>query len=1394
MQTEKICPYPGLRPFNEEESIFFRGREEHIEKIISQLEEKKFLMLTGASGDGKSSIVYAGVIPNARAGFFKAKFNSWQIADFRPERSPLRNMAVAIAAKLGYEDVNYVEKELGFGFSSLVDLYKKSKYYLDQNGSAWNAADDIEKKKLKRKAANLFILVDQFEEFFTNAENYHNGKASVQSQAVLNVLLETARIALAEDLPIYIICTMRSDYIGQCAAFRGLPEYIGFSQFFVPRLKRKEIHQVIEEPATLSGNTISNRLTETLINELGEGFDQLPVLQHALNQVWNQADKGNEEMDLIHLAKLSGLPVNALPVPDKNAFHAWFETVPDFKKKFFDNPSLENVLNAHANELYQTASDYYNNTHPEKISSEDARSIIKAAFQCLTKIDDSRAVRNRMTLEEITNIINREDITIEKVGGTLDIFRLQGNTFLKPFITAGLTTHELQPADVLDITHESLIRNWDLLTEWAKEEYENWINFLDFNKQLERWIGSGKASGYLLPIGPLTFFENWYNSCKPNKYWLARYDESEDEYKVKLEKAELRLKQSAEFIEKSANRLFFSRFVMKHGARKISFWLIYMIFLPVIIHYYWDYRHKQNDWVVENEIEQRGLEMLSSNKVPSYSKAEFLKNYERLEPGSFEDILNSIDDDSAEMVIAADLFADCENLETMRTFKDTVNPLLLPILHFMDKRLTNLVNRQRVSLPEAFRYDLAPMNSFLRRCAYLRSYVDYKDLDEIIARNSYVLEQMLREILEQDPDSVRVNIREYGNSLQLLLVLSPETDFNFFIQKLSPYGSDRKSDAWSREFFEKSVPAQRALAYQWLAYLYSTQKENFDLDKVNSCIALERAANTGGLPVVPEYGVIHTMLRYGTYDPAHADVLLADLSRNSYIDIVGLHNKILSMGYAEHIPWAEMDNNDTYLGSYFLSRDQREFLWKDYQRVLSDVTAAGTYFAYSMVFVQAPTDDNGKGNGAIVSAGLRENALFNAKDNVYYSALYNKRLGFYYHEVFKDAKKGDEHFAKAFQLYASLPEDYKDGIYALGQYNKAVTGQPVAKSFMFMYPTLINEWEEVANQNGGTTAKWDAYKLWENSPAFLNFIRRGKYSEYYSSVKGIDLLKHFCYQCIDPENKNDSLSYLCTQMVSQIYPKYFAAQSLDFTPDFIRLVAINRAFAAGKVDNSTFGAYAGIDFRKLIARGFLEPGKAGEQESFNHKLLFASLAKHLALSNKLDESFVLINALNAPSDRRNLLIDIAYDLQSQGPVENSWVYLDSVFKDNDIDKKPEFGMKLIKVLAMTGSNPGFNLATVLMKDVSELIKPYALRNYIAGIAFNKYYYHALKSIPEYISSNKELQLYNVILNREILDRRNGDDERALEMRKGWRAQDDNEGEGGLDHEGLSGRFKFDSLD
>ncbi|MCH8331188.1 MAG: ATP-binding protein, partial [Bacteroidetes bacterium] len=550
MATDRICPYPGLRPFTVEESIFFKGRDEHIDQIIKLLEEKKFLMLTGDSGDGKSSIVYAGLIPNAKAGFFKAKFNNWVIADLTPSRTPKKNLGDAISKQLEL-DPEMVSKELNYGFSALIDLYKQSKFWVDTEGEEWKNADDAKKKELKKNSSNLMILVDQFEEFFTNPENYANGRPSMASVTVVNLLLETAKMAYEKDLPVYVICTMRSDYIGHCAAFRGLPEYIGFSQFFVPRLKRKETYQVIGEPAVLSGNPISQRLVETLINELNEGFDQLPLLQHTLNQIWNIIDEPGEEMDVYQLAKLSGIQTKYLSEQDQGNFDLWFEDIPEFKKKFFENPSLENVLNTHANELFETAHERSNGVEGEALTKEESQHILKKVFQCLTKVDDGKAVRSRMTVQEITEVINDPDIDISKVTQAIAVFRMQGNTLLKPFITDDPSTEKMDPDTVLDITHEALIRNWDLLKEWADEEYDHYLNYLDFDKQLARWIANDRSKEYVLAVGPLRYFETWHEETKPNPYWLVKYDESTIAREDKIKKAEAKIEDIIAFLKLS---------------------------------------------------------------------------------------------------------------------------------------------------------------------------------------------------------------------------------------------------------------------------------------------------------------------------------------------------------------------------------------------------------------------------------------------------------------------------------------------------------------------------------------------------------------------------------------------------------------------------------------------------------------------------------------------------------------------------------------------------------------------------------------------------------------------------------------------------------------------------
>ncbi|MGD5592439.1 hypothetical protein QUT28_22615, partial [Xanthomonas citri pv. citri] len=127
------------------------------------------------------------------------------------------------------------------------------------------------------------------------------------------------------------------------------------------RLNRTQLQQVIEEPASLNGNKISRRLAERLIHDVAEGVDQLPILQHALNQIWHAARQGKEEMDLLHYAMVGGMSPSELPDDQVDRFSQWFTRLTEKIKSFYLEPNLQNVLDTHANKLYESAAESYRN-------------------------------------------------------------------------------------------------------------------------------------------------------------------------------------------------------------------------------------------------------------------------------------------------------------------------------------------------------------------------------------------------------------------------------------------------------------------------------------------------------------------------------------------------------------------------------------------------------------------------------------------------------------------------------------------------------------------------------------------------------------------------------------------------------------------------------------------------------------------------------------------------------------------------------------------------------------------------------------------------------------------------------------------------------------------------
>ena len=118
------------------------------------------------------------------------------------------------------------------------------------------------------------------------------------ANAFVNLLLEVRE---HKSLAIYVALTMRSDFLGDCAQFPGLPEAINESQYLVPRLTRDERRLAIVGPIGVGGARIDPALATRLVNDVGDNPDQLSILQHALNRTWARWENEGGRQGLIRL-------------------------------------------------------------------------------------------------------------------------------------------------------------------------------------------------------------------------------------------------------------------------------------------------------------------------------------------------------------------------------------------------------------------------------------------------------------------------------------------------------------------------------------------------------------------------------------------------------------------------------------------------------------------------------------------------------------------------------------------------------------------------------------------------------------------------------------------------------------------------------------------------------------------------------------------------------------------------------------------------------------------------------------------------------------------------------------------------------------------------------------
>lgn len=404
------APFPGLRAFEAEEALLFYGRERHVAELLDRLGDSRFVAVTGTSGSGKSSVVRAGLRPALDRGYLVDASSRWRFATMRPGGAPIQALAQALADALGTP------------IESILPLLPATSAGLSQ----------VVTNARLGPGESLLLIADQFEELFRfDVTPAQQGNAAL----FVNLLLEATE---RRDPPIYVVVTMRSEFLGRCSEFTGLAEAFNRSQYLVPRLTRDERREAIDRPLRLVGTEPTPALVQQVLNDAGDDPDQLPVMQHALLRTYREWERAGAtgRIEQRHYDAVGG---------------------------------FERALDRHGDEMLDTL---------DAAGQKTAERLLRS----LTVSQGGQALRRPRLLGSLYEICGAATPDLQRrVDDIVRMFAARDNVFLM------LSSPELTPDTVVDITHESVIRKWKRLKAWLRDESRSAEWYADLSRDVMRY-------------------------------------------------------------------------------------------------------------------------------------------------------------------------------------------------------------------------------------------------------------------------------------------------------------------------------------------------------------------------------------------------------------------------------------------------------------------------------------------------------------------------------------------------------------------------------------------------------------------------------------------------------------------------------------------------------------------------------------------------------------------------------------------------------------------------------------------------------------------------------------------------------------------------------------------
>lgn len=323
--SELINPYKGLAVYRSTDTEQFFGRDRVIHQLQQAIQNQAIVALIGASGSGKSSIVQAGLIPRLRRPASDSapendmvdvavQSNSlWQTLIMRPGRDPFFALATALSSWLPTQPISTLMTAIQ-GATSIPELLDGQVDHALQegastlqratpsiNGTPLPAIDyvDVQVPILNGNGLqslapfhqvpvhHYLLVIDQFEEIFTLCSDPDRCKC------FLDLLVATIDPAVQARHPtLSILLIMRADFMIQVAAHAGLANALQAATIILPSMDQDEVRQAIEEPVRQQGIGFEAGLVARIVSDLGDEPGRLPLLQFALDQLWQRQRNG----------------------------------------------------------------------------------------------------------------------------------------------------------------------------------------------------------------------------------------------------------------------------------------------------------------------------------------------------------------------------------------------------------------------------------------------------------------------------------------------------------------------------------------------------------------------------------------------------------------------------------------------------------------------------------------------------------------------------------------------------------------------------------------------------------------------------------------------------------------------------------------------------------------------------------------------------------------------------------------------------------------------------------------------------------------------------------------------------------------------------------------------